>query len=95
MATKSGGKTIFWGKLPENSEDTLRVKNFVEIAPSRSVSKINSFFAFNEEIQKWRKNDFCEKSPVDSANILWVNNFVKIALSGSVSEINAFLRFQR
>ena len=34
----------FWGKSPVDSVDTLRVKNFVEITLSRSVSKINTFF---------------------------------------------------
>ena len=85
--------------MPVDSADTLWVKNFVEIALSRSVSRDKRAFAFYAEIQdgrqKWRENDFCEKSPVDSANTLWVKHFVEIALSRSVSEINAFLHFQR
>ena len=43
MAAKSGGKTIFDKKSPVDSEDTLWIKNFVEIALSRSVSEINAF----------------------------------------------------
>ena len=53
---------------PVHSADILRVKNFIKIALSQTVSKINAFYA---EIQdgrpKWRESDFCEKSPVDSA----------------------------
>ena len=44
---------------------TLRVKNFVKIALSRTVSKINAFFAFYAEIQygrqKWRGKRFMGK----------------------------------
>ena len=69
------------------STDTLRVKNFIKIALSRTVSKINAFYA---EIQdgrpKWRESDFCEKSPVDSADNLQVRNFVEI----TVTQINVF-----
>ena len=57
----------FWEKSPVDSADTLRVKNFVEITLSRSVSKINTFFfAFYTEIQngrqKWRKKTIFRKS---------------------------------
>ena len=49
MATKSGMKMIF-GKSrqfgPVDSADNLRVKNFMEIAPSRSISEINGFLRF-------------------------------------------------
>ena len=84
----------FCKKWPVNSTDTLRVKNFIEITLSRSVSEINVFFALNTEIQdghqKWREKQFCKNSPVDSADTLWVKNFVKIALPRSVSAINMF-----
>ena len=33
----------FWEKTPVDSADTLRVKNFVEIDPSCTVSEINAF----------------------------------------------------
>ena len=36
----------FWEKSPVDSADTLRVKNFVEIALSHSVSEINVFLRF-------------------------------------------------
>ena len=59
----------FGKKSPVDSTDTLWVKKFVEIALSRSISKINAFFAFYAEIQdgrqKWRENDAGEKSQVD------------------------------
>ena len=45
MAGKSGGKTIFAKKSPVDSADNLQVKNFMEIALSRSI------FAFYAEIQ--------------------------------------------
>ena len=71
------------------------LKNFIEIALSCAVSKINAFFAIYAEIQdghqKRQENVCWEKLPVDSADALWVKSFVKIALSRSVSEINAFL----
>ena len=39
-------ETIFCEKLPVDSADTLRVKIFVEIALSCSVSEINVFLLF-------------------------------------------------
>ena len=70
---KSGEKTFFCKIMPLDSADTLWVKNFVEIALSRSVSEINTFLHFTQK--KWRENDFCEKLPVISTNTLWVKNF--------------------
>ena len=71
----------FCEMLPVHSEsaDTLRVKNFIKIALSRTVSKINVFYAeIQDGRQKWWESDFCIKSPVDSAaqitcrsEILW------------------------
>ena len=99
MAAKSGGKTFFCKIMPVASADTLRVKNFVKIALSRSVFRDKHVFAFKAEIQdgrqKWRENNFCEKSPADSANTLRVKNFVEIALSHSVSNINTFLHLRQ
>ena len=71
--------------VPVDSTDTLRVKNFVNIALSHTVSKINAFFfpcytKIQDGRQKWRENAFWEKLPIDSANNLWVKNFVKITL---------------
>ena len=56
-------------KSPVDCSYTLWAKNFVEIALSRTVSKI-SVSTFHAEIQdgcqKWREGDSCEKSPVHS-----------------------------
>ena len=46
MAVKNGGKMIFWEKSPEDSADTLGVKNFTEVAPSYTLSEINVFLGF-------------------------------------------------
>ena len=68
----------FWKKSPVDSADTLHLKNFVEIALSRSVSEINAFcIEIQDGRQKWRENDFREKSP----DTLRVKNFVEIAPS--------------
>ena len=77
---KIAGKTIFWEKSPVDSADTLRIKNFVEITLSRSVSEINTlFFAFYEKIQngrqKWQENDFGKKASVHSADTLLVQKW--------------------
>ena len=39
----------FCEKLPVDSADTLWVKNFVEVALSRSVSEINTFLHFTQK----------------------------------------------
>ena len=39
-------KNDFWGNMSVHSADTLWVKNFVEIALSRTVFKINVFLHF-------------------------------------------------
>ena len=70
---------------PVHSADTLWVKNFVEIAPSHTVSR-NS--RWPPEMAGKR---FWGKSPVDSAYTLWVKNFIEIALSCIVSEISVFV----
>ena len=41
----------FCKESPVDSADTMWVKNFVEIAVSRSISEINTFFLFYAEIQ--------------------------------------------
>ena len=46
MTAKNGGKTIFGKKLPDDSADTLVVKNLAEIALSDSVSEINALSCF-------------------------------------------------
>ena len=48
---------LFLGKSPVQSADTLWVKNFVEIALSRTIYEINAFLHFTQnfkmEDQKW------------------------------------------
>ena len=46
----------FWEKSPLNSADTLRVKNFVEIALSRTISEINTFLRFTLKFKMAAKN---------------------------------------
>ena len=50
MAAKSGGKAIFV-KSPVDSVYTLRVKNFVEIALSRTISEINALLRFMQKFK--------------------------------------------
>ena len=87
----------FWEKSKVDSADNLRVKNFVEIALSRSISKINGFLRFTQKFKmatkSGRKTIFVKKTPVDSADTLWIKNFVEIALSHSISKINTFFCF--
>ena len=77
----------------------VRVKNFVEIALSRSFSEINAFLCLAQKFKMAAKSGgktfFSKIMPVDSADTPWVKNFVEIALFHSVSEINAFLRFMQ
>ena len=70
----------FLGKIV----DTLWVKNFVEIALSRTLSEINVLLGFTQKFKmatkKMGKNDFWETSSVCSAENLRVKNLVEIAL---------------
>ena len=54
MASKSVGKT-FWQKL-QMTVYTLWVKNFAEIALSRTVSEINVFLHFTQKFKIAAKN---------------------------------------
>ena len=78
------GEKDFWEKSPVKSSDTLLVKNFVEIALSGTVSKINAFYVLHRNsrwLPKVVGKQFVRKSPVYSADTLWVKNLVEIALS--------------
>ena len=84
----------FCKKSPVDSPDTLRVKNFVEIALSRSVSEINAFLHFIQKFKMAAKSGgkmIFEESCQKTAYTLRIKKFVEIALSRSVSEINTFL----
>ena len=86
----------FWEKSPVDSADNLRVKNFMEIALSRSISEINGLLRFTQKFKMAAKSGgktiFVKRAsrlcryPADK-------KFVGIALSRSVSEINTFLWF--
>ena len=56
MFAKGGGKTFFCEKMPVGSADTLRIKNLIEIALSRSVSEIYSFLCFTQKFKKAAKS---------------------------------------
>ena len=72
----------------------LGVKNFVEMAVSRTVSEINAFYAeIQYGRQKWWENHFLQKVADNSTHTLRVKNFVQVALSHTVSEINRFMHF--
>ena len=43
----------FWGKSPDDFEDTLGIKNFIQIALSHTVSQINVFFCFLRRNSEW------------------------------------------
>ena len=87
----------FWGKMTVDSADTWWVKNFVEIALSRTIFEINAFLRFTQKFKMAAKNGgktiFSEKSPVHSANTLQFKNFIEIALSHTVIKINTFFHY--
>ena len=83
--------------------DTLWVKNFAEIAPSRTVKEIKANLCFaifgkNSKIQNgrhfWGGENFWKIAQrVHYLDTLWVENFDEIALSHTVKEIEANLCF--
>ena len=78
---------------PVQSADTLQIKNFVEIALNRTISKINVFCVLRRNSRwppKVAGKQFWGKSAVDSAYTLWIENFVEFALSSTVSKISFF-----
>ena len=46
----------FWEKSPVDSADNPQVKSFMEIALSRSVSKINGFLRFTQKFKMAAKS---------------------------------------
>ena len=62
MAAKNGAKNNFYQTVADDSLYTLWVKNFVGIALSGTVSKMNTFLHFHAEFQdghqKWRESNF-------------------------------------
>ena len=49
-------ENFFWEKSPVDSADKLRVKNFVEIALSPSISKINRCLRFTQKFKMAAKS---------------------------------------
>ena len=50
----------FWEKSPVDSANNLRVKNFMEITLSRSISEINTFLCFTQKLKMAAKS--CRKT---------------------------------
>ena len=69
MATKKWRESDFCKMSLVHSADTLRVQNFVEIAVSHTVSKINALLRFMQKFKMAAKSGgktiFVKKSPVD------------------------------
>ena len=83
---------VFWEKSLVDSLYTLLVKNFVEIALSRTVSGINAFLNFTQEFKMTTKmagQQFLGK--VTSILCRYqAENFLEIVLYRTVIEINVF-----
>ena len=78
-------------KLPDDSKDTLRIKNFVEIPTlSRTVCEINVFLSFMQKFKMATKSGrdyFWRNLPDGSADKLRIK-YCQNCLSSTVSEIN-------
>ena len=81
MATKNWRESDFCKMSQVHSADTLQVPNFVEIALSHTVSKMNELLHFTQKFKRAAKSGgkaiFAKKSPVDSAYILWDKKFCR------------------
>ena len=100
MAANFGEGNIFRKLSRVHFSDTLWVKNFDEIALSRTVKEIEANLCFgifgkNSKIQNgrhfWGGENFLKR--VHFSDALWVKKFDKIALSRTVKEIEANLCF--
>ena len=85
----------FCKKSPVDSADTLWVKNFVEIALSRSVSETNTFLCLTQKFKMAAKSGgktffFLQNNASRLCRYPAGQKFVEIALSRSISEINMF-----
>ena len=96
MATKKWRENDFWQTVADDSVITLWIKNFTEIALSRTISEM-CIFAFYAKIQYGRQkmagNHFWQTVVDNITHTLRVKHFDKIALCLTVSEINAFCIF--
>ena len=98
------GRGNFFWKLPSvHCSDTLWVKNFDEIALSRTVKEIEANLCFaifgkNSKNSKWppflgRGKFFWKLPRVHCLDTLWVENFDEIALPRTVKAIEVNLFF--
>ena len=102
MATICGEGKIFWKLARVHFLDTLWIKNFDEIALSRTVKEIKAILCFailgkNLKIQNgrhmWEEENFWKLPGVHCSDTLWLENFDEIPLSHTVKEIEAILCF--
>ena len=56
MGAKSGRENDFCEKSPVESADIMRIRNFIEIALSRSVSEINGFLRYMQNFRMAAKS---------------------------------------
>ena len=78
---------------PVHSTDALRVKNFIKIALSHTISKINALFHFTQKFQMAAKSDGKVIFVKSCQYTLGVKNSDEIPLSQTVKEIEANLCF--
>ena len=102
MAAIFGEGKFFWKIARVRLSDTLWVKNFDEIALSRTVKEIEANLCFaifgkNSKIQNgrhfWEEEIFLKIPRVHCLDTLWVENFDEIALPRMVKEIEVNLFF--
>ena len=96
MAIRKWRESHFCKISPVHSADTLRVQNFIEIAVSHTVSKINTLLRFTQKFKMAAKSAgkvIFVKSDQYTLDTLGVVNFDKIPLSRTVKKIEANLCF--
>ena len=94
MATKKWREIDFGPKIADDCVYNLRVKNFAQIALSRTVSMINTCCILCRNSTwppKVEGNNFWQTVGDDSLYTLWVKNFIGITLSHTVFKIYTFL----
>ena len=82
------GKCFLGEKLPVDSTDSMRVKNFVESALPHTVCKMNTFLHFMQKFKMAAKNGgkvIFKKIHQYTADTLWVKNFIEFTLSRTIS----------
>ena len=93
MAAKKWRENDFWQNIADDSVYILRVKNFIEMAVSRTVAKIIVFLHFTQKFNMAVKNggkSIFDKKVQITQNIPQVKNFIKTTLSRTICKINVF-----